>query len=695
MSDDDDDDDDDAVYDTTRSSDGEQSSSSSESDEISSARPPPPPINKKRQFRVEYQGQEAITKVAAAVNKARKTGEPLNTDVFIPAPSLDLLHNVSLKELPKEKLEMTIIMTTVVRECERIAAGIAEPSLRDLFDLRRMLRVYDDFALTNIQGGIKIDKRHRLGLFITRMKIISALTTLEAQFPGRVDQCVRNHYWTEAKRINNLELAKWMYENKACHPLMLVVERRLPRTHPNFVAGHLIEHSTLECFWQSLLMFAAAWPTMSMSPYVVAMFDAMRARAAFFMSYRELASSGDGGAFSLQSQMERSRTKILGLNLNLFGVSDLNNPGAEQPSIQPQDNQSTLLDNVDLVKTTGNHAHVNLDFAEESDRLLHAMQLNLRQAAGFRHKESLTCICCSERRKISEANVKLLEQLVSDQLIPGKGTGIFRTQITEEFREMLFDFYDQPDELASFKEYHGFEVITAQNCISQKRSRDYQALVDAYITETADLVWGRLVSKRNEPAYGLLVMLAMNYFMQQEMRGARISQYYIDVSKSDGGIPFFPYTREMEGEARKTGEELHVKLTTTGTFLFRNKLLQQTGMLSSKAEIEYQHPLIVRSMNSFAILHNGHMHECQSFSHAFLLWLSVMCVDRAIEGQMATGSFLHPLFLQLFPDRQQEIYNLSESAQRRMREYDPLNKFVARAIQDTKHVVESNGMTQF
>lgn len=688
------DDDDITVPDTTNSSDGEQSS-----DESTSPHPArsvrPPPVVKKRRIRVEYQGQEAITKVAEAVNKARKTGEPINTDVFIPPPSDDLLHTIALKPLSPEKLERSIMLTTVVRECERITLGVADPSLRNLFDLRRMLRVYDDFALANIQNGLRIDKRHRLGLFIARMKIVSALTTLEMQFPGRLDYFARNHYSIEAKRITNLQLAQWMYDNKACHPLMLVVDRNLPRTHPNFVAGHLIEHSTLECFWQSLLMLAAAWPMLSMSPYVVAVFEAMRARTAFFMSYRELATAGDDGTFSLQRLMERSRTKILGLNLSLFGTADLNNPTAEKPSIQPQDQQTTLLDNVDLVRTTGNHAHVNLDFAEESDRLLHAMQLNLRQAAGFRHRRAKTCICCSEKPKIAEENVRLLEQLINDQLVPGKGTGVFLSQITEEFRDMLFDYYDQPDELASFKEYHGFEVITAQNCMSQKRPRDYQALVDAYVTSTADAVWLRLVQKRNEPAYGLMVMIALNYFMQQEMRGARISQYYIDVCKSDGGIPHFSYAKEMDGETRNTCEDLHVKLTTTGTFLFRNKLLHQTGMLSERAEIEYEHPLIVRSMNSFGVLFGRHMHECQSFSHAFLLWISVMCVDRRIEGQLATGAFLHPLFLQLFPNRRQEIEQLSEGAQRRMRDYDPLHKFVARAVQDTKRAIESNGMTQF
>jgi len=661
------------------------------------------PAAKKRRFNFIYTGSEAMVRVAKAINESRRTGRPLNTDIFVPPTTPDLLHELSLRELSTERLEMIMTMNAIVRECELISAEGAPILRSNMSDLRRLLRIYDDYALTNVSRGAKIDERHRLALFITRMKIANALAILQKSYKGGAndDAWIKDYYWIEAEKITNIQLARWMHANRACHPLMLVVEDTLPRTHPEYIVGHLMQHCTLECFWQSLLKFAASWPSLEMSGYVVRLFDEMRTRAAFFMSYRELASVDMEGTveepgvhvFSLRKQIDKARTKILGLNLNLFGLMDMNNPHED---VRAAAQQTTLLDNVDLVRFNDNYVHVNLDFAEECDRLFHSMQFDLRRVAGLRHSdlieidEETHCLACANAAKASAANVTLFEALVDEQV---KGT--FRTQISEEFRSMVFEFYQQPNEVEAFRTYHGFEVITAQNCISQQRPRDYKVLESRFTLAHSDVVWQNLRGDFDEPAYNLMCIITLSYYMQQALRGARITTYFIDLCKSGGGVNPHLHIDERADQPRNTSADMHVSMTTTGTFLFRNKLVNQQGMLCDRKEIEYKHPLIVRSLNSVGVLYNDHLHKCDNFAHAFLMWLHVMCTDRYIEGQLSTGAFLHQLYARLFPEREAQIRKLAEDAERRLRKYNPLAKFVDPAIDEAKASLASRNVSQF
>jgi hypothetical protein len=657
---------------------------------------------KRARYKLVYTGSEAIIKVAKAVNESRRTGAPLNTDIFVPPTSPDLLHELSLRPLSLEKLEMTMTLNAVVRECELLAEDGVPKRDSNVNDLRRLLRVYDDFALANVNKGAKIDTRHRLALFLARMKVLNALTILLPRVDvAHDDAYVRDDYWVDAQTISNMQLARWLYANRACHALLLVVDDQLPRTHPNYVAGHLIEHCTLECFWQSLLALTAAWPYLAMSAYVVRAFDAFRARAAFFLSYRELATPDttivEEETFSLKKQIDMSRTKVLGLNLNLFGLMDLNEPEREplKPTVHQQ---STLLDNVDLVKISENYIHVNLDFAEECDKLFQSMQLDLRRCAGFtldknvHFTDVITCVGCERKAIAASANVTLFEALIDEQT---KGT--FRTQISEEFREMLFQFYEQPHEVQSFREYHGYEVITAQNCISQQRPRDYKLLCERFTGAQCDVVWQNLRGHFDEPAHGILCIIALNYYMQQSLKGARVTTYLVDLCKSGAGVGVKPHEHldERAGLHRNAAEDFHVQMTTTGTFLFRNKLVHQDGFEVDADEINYQHPLIIRSLNSFGVHYSEHLHQCRSFAHAFLTWLVIMCEDRCIDAQLTTGAFLHELYARLFPERFERVKQLAEEVDRRLRKYNPLAKFVDPHVTEAEQRLQSRNMTQF
>jgi hypothetical protein len=340
--------------------------------------------------------------------------------------------------------------------------------------------------------------------------------------------------------------------------------------------------------------------------------------------------------------------------------------------------------------------HVNLDFAEECDRLFHAMQLDLRRIAGLAHSttvplsKTLNCLGCGDDFRVSPSNIAQFENLIDDQV-----NGTFRTQISEEFREILFLFYEQPNELEAFREYHSYEVITAQNCIAQQRPRDYKLLCDRFTAEHSDVVWKKMRGQFDEPAYAIMCIVALGYYMQQALRGARLLTYFADMCKSGGGLEPFAHLDERAGLHRKAASELHVKMTTTSTFLFRNKLVHQSGMLAESEEIDYEHPLIIRSLNSVGVFYNDHLHKCPNFVHAFLLWLYIMCTDPCIEGQLTTGAFMHELCARMFPEREPQLRKLSDRAEERLRRYNPLAKFVDPAIKEAKDKLSKNDMTQF
>jgi hypothetical protein len=695
-------------YDTDDSQNEKEASHSDDDvEDVSSLDVPeiPLPKRKKNAFSVKYDGSDALYKIAKALDESQKTGEPLDTDIFIPKSTPELLNRLSQNPLITENFEMTMTMNAVVRECEDITAYGA-PNATTFADLRRLLRLYDDFALANINRGAKIDSRHRLALFITRMKICSAIDAVDAP-PGYRDPFVRDDYWLESRTVSNVELARWFYASRACHPLLLVVDDQVPRTHPQYVAGHLMQHCTLECFWQSLLTFVSAFPYLTMSEFVVAAFEEYRQRAAFFMSYRELATpdgptiidEGEhrGEKFSLKKQIDMARTKVLGLSLNLFGLMDLNNPSAE-PIAEPIQQTATLLDNVDLVKITDNFIHVNLDFAEECDKLLHAIQLDLRRCAGFKLASTLSsrrqrdCVGCENAAVGGDRHIEAFEKLIEAQV-----TGTFRTQISEEFRELLFAFYEQPHEVQAFRDYHGYEVITAQNCIAQQRPRDYRILCEKFTGSHCDEVWKTLRGQYDEPAYGVLCWIALNYHTQQHLKGARITTYFVDCCKSGGGCGIKPFEHldEFAGLRRNSLVEFHVQQTTTGTFLFRNHLINRQGFDVDHREVDYEHPLIVRSMNSYGVYYLEHLHQCRSFGHAFLTWLHIMCTDKCIDAQLATGAFLHQLYAQLFPERFERIKVLAEDVDKRLRQYNPFSQFVDPAIAEANEKIRNSEATQF
>jgi len=144
-----------------------------------------------------------------------------------------LLHRLSLEQVSDVPLERIVHLRAVVRECEWIAVNnqLREPS--NVKDLRRLLRVYDDYALKNRpdkvedESGVshQFDKEHQHALFIARMRIINVLENCTAATIAAVpmmsvgarhddwrDLYIDNHYYVEAECIDDSQLALWMFE---------------------------------------------------------------------------------------------------------------------------------------------------------------------------------------------------------------------------------------------------------------------------------------------------------------------------------------------------------------------------------------------------------------------------------------------------------------------------------------------------
>jgi hypothetical protein len=345
------------------------------------------PVAKKR----KYTFQSKLTQfVPRFMKKIRESGG--NIDGIMPASTANCLHELSLEELSTVPLEQIVQLRTVTRECEIIASENRYRSPSNLHDLRRLLRVYDDFALENRPKTAKeqethpFDKAHQHALFITRMKILNVLENCEPLLPpgeenlrGQLeaaavyDPYIQNYYYREAEHISAPDLAMWLLDKNACHPDMLVVQR-------GGTPGHRLQSCSLECFWQTMLSLMAAWPFLPMSGFVVRIFNEMRRRAAFFMSYREFSS------LDAKRRFDEGERQIMGLSASLFSLVNFDAGAVTTPDNAPRsvDASGGLLDNFHFATVNDDgFVAVNMDFVDQCELIFHYMQICIRLAVGF------------------------------------------------------------------------------------------------------------------------------------------------------------------------------------------------------------------------------------------------------------------------------------------------------------------------
>jgi hypothetical protein len=192
-------------------------------------------------------------------------------------------------------------------------------------------------------------------------------------------------------------------------------------------------------------------------------------------------------------------------------------------------------------------------------------------------------------------------------------------------------------------------------------------------------VWKVLRGKFDDPAYACIAALALNYHLQQHFKGAQFSHYYVHFDTLEPVTQF----DERLGKHRNILGELHTVRVTTGTMIYRNRLMQERGVNAAPLERDYQHPLVLRCMNSFEVVYRKHTHRVRSFAHAFIHWVELMCVDRAIRGQSPQGgALLYPLFKLLFPERAPEIRRLEKEAHAKLERYNPIKRLIGNADLD-------------
>ena len=145
--------------------------------------------------------------------------------------------------------------------------------------------------------------------------------------------------------------------------------------------SHCLQSCTLECFWQSMLSLMAAWPRLPMSGYVVRLFNEMRRRCAFFLSYREYSSA------DAKRRFEESERQVLGLHASLFALLNFDATAPLDAASRANDNidlTAGLLDNFNFAAINEDgYVNVNIEFVDQCEMIFHHMQAQIRQAVGL------------------------------------------------------------------------------------------------------------------------------------------------------------------------------------------------------------------------------------------------------------------------------------------------------------------------
>lgn len=644
-----------------------------------------------------------------------------------PVSHPSILHKMAGDPLPTRPILQGATLRAVSRECEIIIAERSAREPTNVADMRHLLRQYDDFAMLYRPtvasdnkpktDNVVMDRDHQKSLFIARVKLIHALAVLlpnekNATALVACHKSVRHtdHYWHQASTsVGDAQLAKWLEKTEVVHPSLT--------SH-----GRLAIHEcTLDAFWQSMLTLMGEWPHLKMSAELVRLFDELRLRAAFFACYREVApdifdaeelsdddsffddDEGEDGherTLTIEDRMERAGDRIMGLNLAAFGLLDLE----QQVMGEIKSTQSTakrgdepLIDNYDLGRVTRDaetgtpYMHVNMDFIDECERIFHAMMCILRASAGFVHAEDLSpvrrqaCLVCRKEAKISDEQVERLYSIIDEKI-----DSEYNSFVESQFRDMVLNLFVEPSELEQFQEFHPQEVHTGPNCISRKRNATFTVLSSALMQPQCPIVWRQtLRDDPDHPAHALMAALALNFCMRQDANGAELEKYYASCHLLDP-FPFTPthsgaetfYTRVLLGS-------VHTRLQTTGTLRLRNKLMMERGARVPPEHLNYEHPIIVRSLNSHFLLYDGHVHKCDSFGRAFCQWLITMCVDSHVGGQTGTGASLHEFASRVLPDFNDRIAASQEATERKIANWNPMSKLV---VEDELAPLDDNSL---
>lgn len=542
-----------------------------------------------------------------------------------------------------------------------------------------------------------------------------------------------DYYELRAASVSDSSLAKWMRDNHACHPSIVreytvseIGDDGAPRTSK--VLMHTLRTCTVEMLWQSMLMLTRAWPRLRMTSHLVRCLHELMQRAAFFLSYSELVSDGGsegtGGLDELDRLAEQywpdsdessseesssedsrvgeeerrfnaSRGELMGLSMSLFGVRDMTQAAqtAELRDANAVVDTQMLVDNADFTRFSGNRRAINVSFIDETERSLFAMLEGVRRCAGFAHADALTdnqrsrCLCCSRRVHddlVTDEAVRNLEVVISEQLAR-QGAAF----IAEKVHLEVFDDYELPKEVDTFAEMFPSEVHTPQGAITRSRQPTYTAITARFLDKQLQSVWDDdLINDHDEPTHALVASQVLAYHLRQ-MYGAVFETYYVDCKRLEShpavvneAFKHARHSADICTFLRPIRSEIYERSANTGSFRYRNQILRAHGGDADEAFRDYEHPVILRMMNGFALLYRSHLHECGTFLRAFAAWAYVMCFDAHIRGYTCDDKPLHQLCAKIFPHLTDELGDIHARAEADKDNWSAVKRAIPEQIQD-------------
>lgn len=641
----------------------------------------------------------------------------------VPDPGPGLLCALSKRPLVNESVRLSSFAFVVVRECEQFAHLGRLDDETSVRDIERLGRLIDDFMIEN---RLEISRRHRLALWAARLKLIdlvdSALPRAEAQrngdnpenviaadssgasspsmadaaLGGRINDPMR----VAAVTLSNEELARWMRDNNTCDESVVAYDEH------SDTYTHSLQSCGVSALWSSMRALMDAWPKLPLSEHLIAQFEEMRRRVAFFANYRERVDTSASGLAAAGR-----RKNILGLSVDRWRVRD------SLPNVLKEDandrfggkqiletkrtakTSTTKLNSVEFTRVTENgnerFASINEDFLEETERVLHSMLVELRRCAGFdwhTEPEATECDClaceqlCDDDRTVAAEN--RFDEFIAEELV-----GPYRDFTQNEFRQLVWQVFEQPGEREVFTTFNPYDKNTAQNFISRNRRSDAKTINRMYLERESTHVWADLSNgSQLEPPYGLLATIAANYYLQARCKGALLRPYQIDCGSCDP----WPLRSERFGERRNAMRDLHTELVTTGTMRLRRDLLPRGGLRCKSRERFYEHPLVLKTIGAFCVYYDGRMHHCPGgYAQAFVVWLAVMCEDREICGELSNGASLFPLYKRLFAERKESIERIEKRIEQKKRDWDPTTNLLPADRLSYEKTQQEGADTQF
>lgn len=573
-----------------------------------------------------------------------------------------------------------------VRNLERILRKLDDISLKHRYDKFTMASEESNGGTAGLTGGntgsgrklndlgedpFVLREAHRTVLWIARCKVVDILRNVARVRPplDSVNEPLR----VRAAAIGDEQLARWMVANNVCDRSMIVFD------DAGQAVGHRLHECNLMAFWLTLKMVTTRWPYLALNEFVYKLIDELSRRVAFFVSYAERGEN---------KTIDRSKRRVLGLALEMWQVRDIIPDAINKNKATDTRTQTSrvMLNMNTFIRRNGEYVHVNPRFVQETERIFAALERSIRVCSGFQWHASLfkspasslmspmrarssACLACSAIAATGERNVGLFEELCAEQMV-----GMFKEFVREAFHEKVYSFFIKPSDAERFRRINPADVSSARNIISREQRELHKLITKRFIEPTMKKIWESLAGDHTSPAYTLLAALASGYSVQQNANGARMTNYVVSLSELD---PYL-YNEERISRKRSVYENLHQQLETTGTLRFRNKLSRSEGMLAPAEEIYYEHPLIAHAFNSVMIVHDGHMHRCDlGFGQAFVVWLSIMCRDERLGGQLPNAALLHGLWARLDPASAREASELRAKTERRIARWDPVKTLLS------------------